>query len=116
MFSKSIAKSLAFLFLFAFTGEVLSGVTLEHSDLAKKSVLSEKLNNGSWFDFLFEELNESEEDRLEGRDDYLILDPGFAQRPLLVTDLTTSVRQYHLDLYRTTEQIPLFTKHSVRLI
>lgn len=113
---QGFARLLTILFLFAFTIEVFSGVTLEHSTASPENYFSAKITGGIWTDLLFEELNEAEEDISEIKNAALIFEFDLQSRHLISCDLTTLVRQYHFDLNYSIGSISKFLLNASLLI
>lgn len=110
------ARILTILFLFAFSAEVFSGVTLEHSTASTSDYFSEKISGGIWTDFLFEELNEAEEEITGVKNAVLIFEFDIQSRQLLFGDLTLLVRQYHFDLDYSLRSVLKFLLNSSLVI
>jgi len=95
---RSFARLLTFLFLFAFTAEVCSGATLEHSSVKSSHQISDNTSGGFLSNFLFEEWNESEEEKQDVKSAILTFDTAANNQFLIGGNLTIFVRQYLFDL------------------
>lgn len=99
---------LSILFLFAFSFEVITGLTIHPDFESSGTFWSAKNNAQHFFDFLSEELNESEEEIKEVRQSFVDQSGSFRPDRILFFDLTRLVGQYHAELSSSLQPVAMY--------
>lgn len=107
---------LSIVFLFAFSFEVITGLTIHPDFKSTGTFFSPKNTSQHFLDFLSEELNESEEDTNEIRQSTTVEAPGVISDRFFYFDFTRLVNQYHAELLESLNPVAIYRFVHIWLI
>jgi hypothetical protein len=113
---RCFSQFLTLLFLFTFSFEVITGLTINPGSESHGFLLSSKSTSLHFSDFLWEEFNESEEETGDINHAIANHSAGFNLIRFFFFDFTKLFSQYHAELLRSRCTIPIYRLAHIWLI